>query len=583
MFFVLLFLISIFIKESTSKGSDDEVNFINSWVVNTRNSVWDNTTDYCSWAGFTCDGSGNLKTINYTCPFDFYGAFPPADQWMNAKSSRNAFTSVDSITFTDCGFGLSIPSWYIPNQQGAAFKFAVLYSSDDSPYFNCPISEYRAKETQFTCSPANIVSLSRTNVARAGGDVVVVTVNKPITDINVQCQFGTPDKTVAPTDISFEVGAGNRKITKVTCVTPRRPSGGRYTFTLTVDGVAVTSGYYIFYGGCVGGFYSSTVGGNCVRCPIGTFSNTFTDGTPCTQCPAGTYASLPQQLQCTPCPEGTVSYPGSSVCTVCPAGYLASNKRDSCQACPIGSYASFPGSTKCTVCPPGSESKTIGGGDCTLCAPGFYREKALPGPVAGVCQPCPKGTYSNSIGAKTCIPCSAGKTTMDDASLTSTECSVLCPTGTARSGTDLNDCVPCKENYHAKNDGQPFCDPCPRGFSTEGLNRSVDCFPCADGTDNARPGTSCFEITESNSIMPQSSLFGLRNVTYSERYEHSSGNGGDDRKIVGIVLTAIGGTILIILILVLIIGGYFAYKKNKELQAIKSEIESLKDLQNNRM
>lgn len=72
-------------------------------------------------------------------------------------------------------------------------------------------------------------------------------------------------------------------------------------------------------------------------------------------CPGGQY--LNGALQCTACPIGTTSYPGSITCSPCPGS-------GACSLCPQGSYGT---GLTCTPCPINTYGTTFGATDSSSC------------------------------------------------------------------------------------------------------------------------------------------------------------------------------------------------------------------------
>ena len=91
----------------------------------------------------------------------------------------------------------------------------------------------------------------------------------------------------------------------------------------------------------------------CVKCPIGHYTRTGTNGRECVQCPAGTYSGGEYKTSCTPCPAGTFSIAGANYCTQCPAGtaFAGSNATSPsvCTLCPANTY-SLAGMSECVAC-----------------------------------------------------------------------------------------------------------------------------------------------------------------------------------------------------------------------------------------
>jgi len=187
--------------------------------------------------------------------------------------------------------------------------------------------------------------------------------------------------------------------------------------------------------------------------------------------------------------------------------------------------------------------------------------------------------FSSSQASSSCNSCSDGYSTPTVGSTSILDCSVVCPVGTSRLRNEENDCVPCALGYYAAEVGQPVCDPCPRGYFTN-TTGSTGCTLCPAGSDNWAPGQS--QCVVGLSVISQSTLFSTRKSNVNSGFQDNSVS-INDRKTTGIVLTAIGGSIYILVLIGVIIAAVFAIRKNSELQAIRREIEQLKDLQNNRM
>ena len=183
-----------------------------------------------------------------------------------------------------------------------------------------------------------------------------------------------------------------------------------------------------------------------INCGPGQFSN---DTIHCADCPANTFC---QDGIVTPCPQYSVSAPGSSsldqcVCQahstlaqgscVCDDGYVL-DATSKCSLCPANSFCpdqftvlncsnhalSQPGQsspTGCNACPSGYIQNSAGNSpiSCRACLPGFQcpsltqETKCLAGtfapPLATACQQCPPNSFSNDA-ATACTACSAHAT-----------------------------------------------------------------------------------------------------------------------------------------------------------------------------
>ncbi len=135
----------------------------------------------------------------------------------------------------------------------------------------------------------------------------------------------------------------------------------------------------------------------------------------CTRCPFG-YTSAPGSTQCELCPPGNVVYSFAAdrpygTCTPCARGSYNDEYSFSgaaCKPCPPG-FTSEAGSSNCTACPPGtfldlrdSYNKLT----CVQCSANTFNPLAAFSSTTG-CPPCPKGSTSAS-GSANCTVCPAG-------------------------------------------------------------------------------------------------------------------------------------------------------------------------------
>jgi hypothetical protein len=163
---------------------------------------------------------------------------------------------------------------------------------------------------------------------------------------------------------------------------------------------------------CPIGMYSSSLGAIiCYNCTAGTYS-TILGATICgNKCPAG-YSSPPgsnSSVNCTLCSPEEYSVEGGQ-CTKCPNGTYLNGVGISQKNCTIsaaGTYSNTLGATICENQCPASYSSPRGStnsSNCTLCLQGEYSVKG------GPCEKCPAGTYLNGVETSTdsCNKCPDG-------------------------------------------------------------------------------------------------------------------------------------------------------------------------------
>lgn len=163
-----------------------------------------------------------------------------------------------------------------------------------------------------------------------------------------------------------------------------------------------------------------------VRCP---------EGYGCTVkvqvCPAGTMGDPGRtsftnnetlgnaDINCTPCPSGTFSVPGSYRCESCPSGQLPNSSKTACESCPSGQVPNSSG-TGCVTIPTVTNSTSGSGGGLmgnllslvsssgtgtgATCASGTGAIKT--GSTWGTkCETCPAGTFSaTAVSNSTTLP-----------------------------------------------------------------------------------------------------------------------------------------------------------------------------------
>eukprot|EP01051_Picozoa_sp_SAG22_P016002 SAG22_NODE_2179_length_2878_cov_1.678661_3_plen_189_part_01 len=163
-------------------------------------------------------------------------------------------------------------------------------------------------------------------------------------------------------------------------------------------------------------------------CPAGTVDDDRVPATVCVACPAG-QSSVPGQITCELCDEGTYAAAGAAVCADCAAGQAVRFKPPpphlprpstwwlSCppgpplllyrlnRCCRIGHQDTDRNAgTPCAACATGQFSDT-GTTECTDCGAGYYSEDG-----AFICTPCQPGTLDlDSDPATPCVTCAPGK------------------------------------------------------------------------------------------------------------------------------------------------------------------------------
>ena len=180
--------------------------------------------------------------------------------------------------------------------------------------------------------------------------------------------------------------------------------------------------------GCAPG-YAPNDGGECLECPVGTYSST---GASCDPCQPGTFGAET----------------GLAECDVCPPGKFAPSERlTECTDCAPGTFADASATVECALCPPGTFSAD-GAIQCDSCD----RSPEVCSPTTG-CPVCEPVDCVVECGETPCdVECGGG--------WTSVECSVVqdpscggepCAFG---GGEGLCAMVPCCEDS-----GECSCNP----------------------------------------------------------------------------------------------------------------------------
>ncbi|CEM28618.1 unnamed protein product [Vitrella brassicaformis CCMP3155] len=220
-------------------------------------------------------------------------------------------------------------------------------------------------------------------------------------------------------------------------------------------------------------------------CPAGTMSNgtDLTSDTECGDCPEGLYCTGGKPFADGRCPKGYKCPPGTQYATQfpCDAGSYGDRTglpdQANCTACPNGHYC-VPGTVRPIPCPAGSyaQDSTIGGAEAAGSAPPF---PCIPCDAGNFCptgsvDPIPCGVgYFSPQGASQCLKCPKGhycdSATTDETTMLNTN---LCPAGTL---------CPYEGMDHVPD---TTTDPCPSGHYC--LLRPT---PCAAGYYNPNNGS----------------------------------------------------------------------------------------------
>ncbi|CAG9331890.1 unnamed protein product [Blepharisma stoltei] len=299
---------------------------------------------------------------------------------------------------------------------------------------------------------------------------------------------------------------------------------------------------------CPLGYYSSSGASGCIRCAIGTYSNTIAStactslsttkatianmvhfgeigcyrgsvknsgGYACTSCPPGkncdnpfTTVTCPVGYFCpsvplyqssaatqTPCPSGyyTGSTGGTSLssCSSCAAGYYCTIASSAETTCPAGHYClAYTSIPDMFPCPEGYYRASTGGAassDCSACTQGYFCPEGT-----SVQYPCPAGTWCAAQSAYVNY-CAAGTTSAMSAAYTSGSCSgatctagYYCTPGSAP--------LPCPIGTYNTNTGKGFvwdaCTFCDAGYACKQMGQS------ATATTSCDAGHYCPEGTE---------------------------------------------------------------------------------------
>jgi hypothetical protein len=161
---------------------------------------------------------------------------------------------------------------------------------------------------------------------------------------------------------------------------------------------------------------------------------------------------------CTPCPNGTIApNPGATYCIPCPVNEYATGDGVHCTPCPEHSI-SLPGSTVLGNCSCefryAKKAAPVGAFTCSLCDAGTYFDHDTTS-----CLPCAPG-FTSFAGAVACSQCLANLYSLNTSFCA--ECPYLSksPAGTK----NVSECKCPYGMYQDSSAGVPFgCSPCPEG------------------------------------------------------------------------------------------------------------------------
>jgi hypothetical protein len=246
---------------------------------------------------------------------------------------------------------------------------------------------------------------------------------------------------------------------------------------------------------CPRGKYNNQLGGDCMYCPPGTFSDVIGLST-CKECEAGKFSNQNGHHSCGVCTDG-FSVARASQCnylaTTCPAGTHTDVANRACVKCDAGKFSTI-GATTCrytnNTCPVGTTA--YGTNACQSCTQGRYNDQ-----IGGTCKVCPKNYYNNETNSLECKACPAGKHTAQTASMNSGDC-LNCATGQYSSspGQSCNHCMHVPGKYQDQV-GAVTCKNCPSGRYQPPVTASyvwdgdiLQCIGCEVGLYQDENGTT---------------------------------------------------------------------------------------------
>jgi len=269
---------------------------------------------------------------------------------------------------------------------------------------------------------------------------------------------------------------------------------------------------------CAVGTYRFGDMADCQPCDAGYYA--FSRGMArCKACEPGYYQVDPGMFYCNPCgldtyqPLYAATDPGQ--CLQCPlnsfSGFATGNLTDC--ICESGHGFNYNGSTmQCVSCLPGYHKSVSGNFPCEACEDGYYTDVT----ATVDCRACETGTYSTGAAMTTCLSCPVGKYSSDMESIRY-GC-LPCAPGmtTLGTGQKTSNACECKEGNQPS--GSSGCRPCLPGYYKAGLNR-LDCVACSWGTYlPTYAGTACLNCpNHSTSALATASVSGCLCRTGYER------------------------------------------------------------------
>ena len=180
-------------------------------------------------------------------------------------------------------------------------------------------------------------------------------------------------------------------------------AAGTYSESNATECITCDAGRYSAAGSdkcsiCGVGTYSKIGSETCDTCSAGTYATA--GSAECTKCTGGQVSGEGADRCEWSCDDGKIPNYETGECLRCPVGTYSKDNMSECEACPSAEYAPA-GSSQCYACDPGlivNEDQSA----CRNCPPGRYLDAAN-----GYCAPCPEGSYSDGGGG--CTYCSEGE------------------------------------------------------------------------------------------------------------------------------------------------------------------------------
>ena len=241
---------------------------------------------------------------------------------------------------------------------------------------------------------------------------------------------------------------------------------------------------------CTPGSYNAVEGGDCLPCPVGTYTPAFGakvcqpcpcgsepanasstgnsacdncdndrditgDNGLCFECPEGTFPDrgICECTEVEDCVDGQTQDPVSGICTPCPCGTF-SIAGGECFPCPVGTYAPVSASGQCSACPCGQQPATNGEGNCQCVD---CPSNSVTGPD-GFCRPCKGWTVPDTTTCE-CVP----EQDCPDGHEPTNVVGVCRPCPCGQYSTGGADCRPCPVGEYAPSTGSSYCSACPCG------------------------------------------------------------------------------------------------------------------------